>query len=142
MCAIQSILVFALIISSAGGGPREDQKPVPKVAGVVIDLRGPPKGSNFKLDYLITLEGQKEPMRRTVSYGGYQPTIENDPDINLEGWRRGDFVVERVNETQMRVVGFKDKTGKVIPVVGIKFESKDLRPEQLPTVVPDAKNKG
>src|SRR5262249_30869637 len=114
-----------------------DDKPLPSPPGVVIDLRGPPDVP-LKLDVYITLEGQKDPTRYPVSCSGWDPTAVKG---EIVFWKNAGYVLEKVGETQVRFVGKKDKDGKLIPVVGVKFESKDLRPDQLPTVVPGPKNK-
>jgi hypothetical protein len=123
-------LIFATVATT-------DDKPPATAKGVVIDLRGPPEDvDDIKIDFLITLEGQKEPTRHAVS-GGWEPTALM---FWIHFWEKAGYVVEKAGETRIRFVGWKDKNGKVTPVVGIKFESKHLRPEQFPTVVP--KNKG
>ncbi|MDY3560716.1 hypothetical protein R5W23_001962 [Gemmata sp. JC673] len=60
----------------------------------------------------------------------------------MGGWQTDGYIAEKAGDTRIRLIGRKDKQGKVYPVSGIKIEFKDLPADQLPTVVPDAKNKG
>jgi hypothetical protein len=127
--------ILLTIIFAAVATP-DDKKLSPK--GVVIDLCGPPQDGNFKLDYLITLEGEKMPTRHTLSCAGW----DTDAEGNIVFWGNSEFILEKVSDTQVRFVGKKGPAGKIIPVVNIKLESKDLRPEQLPKVVIDPKTRG
>jgi hypothetical protein len=124
-------LHWAVVLAWFGAAGEAEGLPA-SLRGVVVDFRGPPERANFKLDYLFTFEGQKEPVRNTVSYGGYSSVVR---DGTIFTWEVGGYVVEKAGSTQMRFIGKKDKDGKVVPIRDVKFESKDLRPDQLPTVV-------
>lgn len=138
MRTIQLILGTALTVIFATVATSED-KPPPKPAGVLVELRGPPEGGNFDIDVYVTVEGRAKPQHNPAGFVGYSATALK---FHSHFWRAGGYVVEAVGESQLRFVGWKDKNGKVIPVVGVRFESKDLRPDQLPTVVHGPKNKG
>jgi hypothetical protein len=127
-------VALALLGAPAGGRVAAEDPPPqrPKPAGVVVDYRGPPERANFSVDIIVTLEGQKEPHRRTVSYGGYSSIPGDGEKIS---WELQGYVVEKAGPTHLRFIGRKGKDGKVIPVRDIKFESPDLTPDQLPTVV-------
>jgi hypothetical protein len=139
---------MVLAFGPVGPLPADDPKPTLK-PGVVLDRRGPPdlrnalvdgRAPTFTITYTITVDGLKEPRRHPVNSAGYDPTLVEGAIV---GWQNSGYVVEKAGETQVRFVGWKDKrTGKVYPVTGIKIESEDLRPDQLPKVVPDPKQKG
>ncbi|AWM38766.1 hypothetical protein GobsT_30340 [Gemmata obscuriglobus] len=134
---IPFLLLFALGVTTAVHA--DDPKP----SGVVLDLRGPPnppEGGNFTITFTITFGGGLQTDVCPICYGGgYNPT---KVAAAMDGWQTAGYVVEKAGDTRIRLIGRKDKQGKVYPVTGIKIESKDLPAEQLPKVVPDAKNMG
>lgn len=132
-------LLLGIMLTMISATPATtDEKPSTDAKGVVIDLRGPPKDGNFKLDYLITLEGEKEPTRHTVSHAGWVPTALQG---HIIGWKGSGFVLEKAGDTRLRFVGKLGPDGKLVPVVRIELESKDLSPKELPMIVNDP-NKG
>jgi hypothetical protein len=126
--------LFGLVLATtlASSILADDQKPKPDPTGVVIERRGPPEGGDFKIDYLIKLKGETKFTRYLASISGYRSTAVEGEIIH---WKNDGFVLEVVRPTQVRFIGKKGADGKVVPVVEVKFESKDLRPDQLPTVV-------
>jgi hypothetical protein len=124
-------LHWAVVLAWFGAAGEAEGLPA-SLRGVVVDFRGPPERANFKLDYTVVFEGKHEPHRRTVSHGGYSSTVHRGDIIS---WELQGYVVEKVGQTQMRIIGRKGPDGRVIPARDVKFESKDLRPDQLPTVV-------
>jgi hypothetical protein len=127
-------VVLALVGAPVGERVTAEDPPTlrQKPTGVVVDFRSPPERANISMDFIITLDGQKEPVRHRVSYGGYSPIPGDGTKIS---WELQGYVVEKAGPTHMRFVGRKGKDGKLIPVRDIKFESPDLTPDQLPTVV-------
>ncbi|AWM38767.1 hypothetical protein GobsT_30330 [Gemmata obscuriglobus] len=138
MRAIQLILTVALAAFLAHHLPADDPKP-PKRVGVVIDLCGPPEDGRCTISYKVTVDGFNKPGQYSVSHGNYRSS---GVEAAVVGWENNGFVAEKVSGTRLRLIGWKDKQGKVHPVTGIKIESEDLPQHQLPTVVPEAKNKG
>jgi hypothetical protein len=120
----------------AAQGPLAGGKPAPAgpenlPRGVVIDFRGPPEGGKYSWVEVFYLEGRKEPKRIEVSGGGYSSHALHGVKwaYEIEG-----FVVRRVGDTQLEIVGLKMKDGKLLRVRKMEFQSPSLPTMLLPRV--------
>ncbi len=131
------LLAKAALVCLAVHGPSLGIKPPPAgqpgatPRGVVIDFKGPPEGGKFSWVEVFYLAGRAEPKRIEVSGGGYSSHALHGKkwSYEIEG-----FVVRKVGDTKLELLGWKDKDGKLIPIRRMEFQSPSLPTDQLPKV--------